>query len=84
MPSGMTIAKRCPQTQNRIPLMKRSVLFVGNVNPLHEEIQDSVLARQAHACFSITAEQSIRALDSHPINLVMLTLHQLEELNSFI
>jgi DNA-binding NtrC family response regulator len=59
--------------------MKRTVLFVGNESPLNDEFDDFIVNHKGHALFSNTLEQSIQALDSHSIDMVVLTLHKLED-----
>ena len=59
--------------------MKRQVLFIGYDSVIQDEISEFLRDRGGRAWFSDTSDRSIRFLEEHPINVVVLSMHSLSD-----
>jgi DNA-binding NtrC family response regulator len=59
--------------------MKRNFLFIGYDSPVESEIGEYIRDRRSAAHFAHSNEQAIHMLDEFPIDVVVITLHKLED-----
>jgi len=59
--------------------MKRQVLFVGCEAPFHGEIREFLKSHGGEVWFASSTAMAISVLDDHPINSVVMCIHNLPD-----